>query len=470
MLEERLSLQNLSSQGHSAQTCRTKPTAKVAAFSQGVMTLPDSHRFLFLQGPPGPFFCQLGRALAARGVQVCRINLNGGDAHDWPADTGALRAGQDRADGPGRAFAYRGCPSRWPLFVEGFLRDHAITDLVRFGDCRPLHMAAHQMARLAGVRVHVFEEGYIRPNWLTLERDGVNGHSRLTRDPQALLVAAQGLPLPPDLPPIEASLGRRVRDTVAYFNAMWWGRLRFPFYRSHRPGSVAVEGIGWIVKYMLRRRTAARAEAALAALDGRYNFAGLASKGGYFLFPLQLSSDFQIRIHSPFSSMRQAADYVLASFAAHAPGDVALVIKDHPLDASLPGWRRYVDRQAARLGLAGRLIHLAGGDLQELAAKALGVVVVNSTSATFALASGVPVMALGTAIYALPGLTHQGPLAGFWPAPQVPDAELWDAFTRVLHRHCLIRGGLASEEAMRILIGNAVGRLLGYGGLGLASS
>jgi capsular polysaccharide export protein len=44
----------------------------------------SERRFLFLQGPPGPFFRLLGAALATRGHGVLRVNLNGGDAHDWP--------------------------------------------------------------------------------------------------------------------------------------------------------------------------------------------------------------------------------------------------------------------------------------------------------------------------------------------------------------------------------------------------
>ena len=392
--------------------------------------------FLFLQGPPGAFFRQLGQEIEARGARVLRINLNGGDQADW--------------DGP--ATCYRGSSARWTLFIERFLRDEAVTDLVLFGDCRPMHMTAHQMARLRGIRVHVFEEGYIRPNWLTLERDGVNGHSRLPRTPEAILAAANGIAAPPAKAPIVATLGRRVRDTTRYFRHSFLGKisLRYPFYNSHRPGSITLEGIGWAVKLLTRRLSAERAEATLRTIAGQ----------SYFLFPLQLSSDYQIRAHSPFSSMRQAVDYVLASFAAHAPPEVKLVIKAHPLDSRLLGWEPCIRRCAARLGLGDRLIAINGGDLKTLADASRGLVVVNSTSATFALESGVPVMALGSAVYAMPGITHQGPLDSFWTAPQPPDPALYDAFCRVLHKHCLVRGGLASESAIRILVANAAERLL----------
>lgn len=400
--------------------------------------------FLFLQGPPGPFFRELGLALTRRGARVLRINLNGGDDHDWPAkDVTTL--------GLAPPVSYRGRTAHWPAFIDHFLRAEAITDLVLFGDCRPMHLAAHRLARLAGVRVHVFEEGYIRPNWLTLERNGVNGHSSLPRDSQAILATARDLPPPADhLPPIGAMLGRRVRDTWGYFRHMVWGAPRYPFYRSHRPGSIVVEGFGWCWHQIDKPRTSRRTEAALERIP----------RQPYFLFPLQLSSDYQIRVHSPFTSMPQAADYVLESFARHAPADTTLVIKTHPLDFSFFDWNGYARRAERRFGLSGRLIPVAGGDLKTLADGSLGLVTVNSTSATFALESGIPVMSLGTAVYAVDGLTHHGTLDSFWAAPQKPDPALWDAFRRVLHDRCLVRGGLASESAMRILIEGSIQRLL----------
>lgn len=409
---------------------------------------PSQRRFLFLQGPPGPFFLQLARALAAQGAQVQRILLNGGDEYDWPADT--CLSGH-------KPTCFRAPATRWPLFVDKFLRENAITDLVLFGDCRPLHLVAHQMARISGVAVHVFEEGYIRPNWLTLERDGVNGHSSLPRGRDAVLAAAQGLAMPAPQPAIGASLGRRTRDTWGYFRHMVWGCWRYPFYKSHRPGSIIMEGFGWVYAQAMKARRAAQTAATLAKIDTL-----TAAGQRYFLFPLQLSSDYQIRVHSPFASMKQAADYVLASFAADAPADALLVIKEHPLDfASWGRWRAYVADRARRLGLEGRLLHLAGGDLNNLALGAQGMVVVNSTSATFALAGGIPVKALGTAVYAMEGITDTAPLARFWQNPTPPDPALWDAFARVLHNTCLIRGGLASQSATTILIEGAVSRLLG---------
>jgi capsular polysaccharide export protein len=388
---------------------------------------------LFLQGPPGPFFWLLGERLRGLGCGIRRINLNGGDRADWPGEAHDYRAGR----------------RRWALFIDRYMRDHRITDLVLFGDCRPMHMAAHQMAQLRQIAVHVFEEGYIRPDWVTLEQNGVNGRSSLSRDPRWYLEQARQLPPIPERPPITASFKRRARDSYWYYHRIITGRWRFPFYRSHRSGSILMEGFGWMYKFARERQDARRTGEGLHRLEGR----------PFFLFPLQLTNDYQIREHSPFQSMGEAADYVLYSFARRAPAHMMLAIKEHPLDSSFFNWRRFIKQRAKALGLADRVVHLAGGDLTALSARSQGMVTVNSTSATLALQAGVPVLALGKAIYNLPGLTHQGRIDEYWARPHKPEPGLYDAFRRVLYDRCLIYGGFASESAIATLVESTIERL-----------
>ena len=42
-----------------------------------------------------------------------------------------------------------------------------------------MHAEAIKLAKGLGSRVHVFEEGYLRPCWVNYERGGANGNSRL---------------------------------------------------------------------------------------------------------------------------------------------------------------------------------------------------------------------------------------------------------------------------------------------------
>lgn len=393
----------------------------------------EDRAFLFLQGPPGPLFCQLGKALAEEGLPVHRINLSGGDARDWPTE----------------ATEFRGRFSDWPVFLDAYLREHGITDLILFGDCRPYHVSAHGIAALRGVRIHVMEEGYLRPDWMTLELDGVNARSTLSRKKDWFIAEAGKLPPEPTLPPITASFGRRARDSYWYYHRVVTGRLRFPHYRSHRPGSIIMEGLGWLWKFLWEDSRRRSAEEVLKALEGRPKF----------LLPLQLSGDYQIRTHSSFPDMQSAAAYTIASFAANAPCDVHLLLKAHPLDCSFFSWSAFVRRHARRYGLEQRLHFIDGGDLDELVRDARGLVCVNSTSATLALANCTPVCTIGEAIYDMPGLTHQRHLDQFWSDPTPPEPGVYSAFRRVLVDRCLVRGGLASESAVTELIDSILKRL-----------
>jgi len=395
--------------------------------------MKEQRAFVFLQGPPGPLFRRLGLAIEAAGIPVYRINLSGGDRYDWPEG----------------AIDFRGRYSEWPVFFDKFLREHRITDLVLFGDCRPYHVSAHGMAAVRGVRTHVLEEGYLRPHWMTFELEGVNARSTLSRDKAWFRQEAMRLPAEPKLPRITASFRRRARDSYYHYHHVLNGRFRYPHYRSHRSGSILMEGFGWIWKFL---RSSAREKAAARTLES------LARKP-HFLLPLQLSGDYQIRAHSPFPDMQSAASYVIESFAAHARPDVHLLLKAHPLDCSFYDWGKFVRGYARRLGLEGRLHFVDGGELEDLVKVADGLVCVNSTSATLALAAGTPVCTIGEAIYDMPGLTHQEHLDRFWTAPTPPEPGLYPAFRRVLVDRCLVRGGLASESAVTTLIESLLERL-----------
>jgi capsular polysaccharide export protein len=376
---------------------------------------------------------QLAIAMRETGMKVERINICGGDRYDWP---------EPATDFVGR---FRD----WPVFFDNFLREHQITDILLFGDCRPYHMSARRIAALRGIRTFVLEEGYLRPHWMTLELDGVNGYSKLARNKEWLIEQASALPPEPFLPPVTASFRRRVRDTARHYIAVHAGRLTFPHYRTHRPGSALMEAVGWGWKYLVRGLRARQVEAVLKGLAGE----------PFFLFPLQLSGDYQIRRHSPFPDMRAATDYVIESFSRHAPEQAHLLIKAHPFDTEWFSWRRYVGRTARRLGVKRRVHVIDGGDLEQLAAGTNGMVCVNSTSATLALAAGRPVCVLGDAIYNVPGLTFGRHLDEFWSDPTPPEPGLYGAFRRVLVDRCLVRGGIASESAVKTLIESMVVRL-----------
>jgi capsular polysaccharide export protein len=401
--------------------------------------MSEDRTFLFLQGPPGPLFRQLGQAMAERGAKIHRINICGGDYRDWPEG----------------AVDFRGRFSEWPAFFDRYLCRHKVTDILLFGDCRPYHVSACGIAEIRGVRTHVLEEGYLRPDWMTLELEGVNARSTLPRDKHWFLREAQRLPPEPQLARVTASFRRRARDSYWYYHNVFMGQLRFPHYRTHRASPLLLEGIGWLWKFGTKKRRWRKASAVLRALADK----------PIFVLPLQLSNDFQIRTHSLFADMQSAAAYAIESFAMNAPPEVHLVLKSHPLDPTFFSWSRFVQRIGRRLGMTDRLHFVDGGDLNDILACARGLVCVNSTSATLALARGIPVCTIGEAIYDMQGLTHQWHVDSFWLNPTPPEPGVYEAFRRVLVDRCLVRGGLASESAVELLTESILHRLrIGSGG------
>ncbi|HZK92360.1 MAG TPA: capsular biosynthesis protein [Stellaceae bacterium] len=385
--------------------------------------------FLFLQGPQSYFFEHAGRALRARGHRVHRVNLNLGDQLFWRLP----------------ATEYRGRFEQWPGFIAGLLEERRVTDLVLLGDRRPYHIAAAGAARERGIAVVVADLGYVRPDWLTLEADGMTTCSRFPRDPAAIRALAENFPEPDLTRRFHTPFWRLAVADVSYHGAAVLGRPLYPHYRRHGLHHPFAEYAAWVWNAPRRLATRRATEAAKARLA--------AAPGDYFLYPLQLASDFQLRAHSPFADARDALRTVLRSFAK-SPGKTRLIIVGHPLDEGLIDWRRLV-RDAGD----DRLIFLAGGVPDALLAGAAGMVTVNSTLGLAALGRGVPVKTLGSAIYEVPGLTHRGDLDRFWRAPRPPDPALADAFLRALVGATQVKGGWHTRDAREAALPVFVERL-----------
>lgn len=393
-----------------------------------------TRRFLFLQGPISPFFAELAKRLAARGHAVHRINLNLGDRLFWRGAPGGVD--------------WRGRPEEWPGFLAAFLDRHGITDLVLLGEQRAYHRAAIAAAKARGIAVTVTDFGYLRPDWITLERDGMGGDSRFPREPAAIRALAAGLP-PADLSRrFEDSFPRQAAMDVAYHLAalLPWP---FPHYRSHQLHHPLRTYAG-IARRLLRRR-AERAEGAraMAAAAGR----------PFWLFAMQMETDFSIRAYSRYPDMDTPLAETVASFARHAPAEGHLIVKVHPLDPCVKDWRRILGRIARAEGAAER-VHLAhDGKGDEMMRGARGMLTVNSTMGLRALVLGVPAKALGQAVWDVPGLAHQGPLDRFWDEAAPPDPALRADFLAALQAFTQVRGVFYGRQGMAAAVAETVERL-----------
>ena len=389
--------------------------------------------FLLLQGVASPFFPQLGDRLKAHGHHVCKINFNVGDVASW---------------GGRKSSSFRGRPQELKDFLDGIYRAHAITDQILFGDRRPVHRPAIDHADALGIRTHVFEEGYFRPHWVTLEREGVNGHSLLPRDPEWFWSVGANLGTAETVVPFSSRFSTRAAYDVAYHLAGLLNPLFFPHYRTHAGVTAPVEYLGYIKRFSLLHWWEPR--------DARLIEGMVASKALYYVLPLQLNSDAQIRDHSRFESMAEVIEYVISSFARQAPSLSRLVIKNHPLDMGLVPYEKTIARLARDFDVAGRVDYLESGNLELLVTHARGLVTVNSTVGGVSLGLDCPTTSLSDPIYNLPGLTFQGALDDFWEHGQPPDGELFRRFRNAVIHTTQVNGGFYCRNGIELAVRNSV--------------
>ena len=322
-----------------------------------------------------------------------------------------------------------------------------MTDLSVFGDCHPYAAGAIDEARRRGVAVRVLEEGYFRPHWITLEREGVNGCSRLPRDPQAYRWAAAQQTAATAAPgPAHAALTLRIS---LYFVGVY---LAQPFFRGFRQPyaySPLRQALAHARKYAADRWSELVHRRKRAPTPARY-----------FLVLLQRPGDSQIVRHSPFRTVADMIELVMASFARWAPADARLVFKTHPLDHGIERHDLQIGRLSAALGVAGRVSLVDESRLDGVLSPAVGVVTGNSTGGLAALELGKPTIALGQAIYNLPGLAHQAGLDRFWSAPEPPDPSLFEAFKRTVIALTQVNGAFASRAGARLAAEGVAERLL----------
>lgn len=402
--------------------------------------LPPRHglrRFLFLQGPISPFFARVATGLVARGHAVHRINLSLGDRLFWRGVKGAAPA-----------VDYRGRPEDWATFIGAFLDRHGITDLVLLGEQRAYHRIAIGAARIRGASVTVTDFGYFRPDWITLERDGMGGDSRFPRDPELIRQLAACLPRADLTERYRDSFWRQARWDVTYHlaNLLPWPFRHYVTHQLHHPLTTY-----WGIFRRLLRRQAEFAEGsqALARIGDR----------PFWLFAMQMETDFSVRAYSRYRDLDTPIAEVLASFKAAAPPEAHLLVKVHPLDPCVKRWHERVGALAATAGLAGR-VHVAHhGVLDDMLRRARGLITINSTVGLRALALGRPVKAMGLAVWDVPGLAHQGPLDDFWAEAAPPEPALCEDFLAALQATTQLRGVFYGTEGLAAAVAAAIDQL-----------
>ena len=379
---------------------------------------------LFLQGPLGPFFRELAGSFSRAGYCTHKINFNGGDRFFSGAD---------------QVVDYTGTPEEWPQYLQEYLLEHAIEAVFLLGDCRYYHRVAKPVCEHLKVAFMVFEEGYLRPDTITLESGGVNAFSNLDVSVETLLATPEcSVKAPVSMGP---TMKQRALYASLYYWAAFFARNHFSHYQHHRAFDPIHEGFCWlrgVARKQLVRRNDQKVHKLLTSQYSKR----------FVLAPLQVHDDSQKVFHSDYACVESFIGEVMRSFSANAGKDQVLCFKHHPMDRGYTHYGQFIERLTWRHNLQGRVFYCHDNSLPELYHHAASVVTVNSTVGLSALLHHLPVKAMGRVLYDIPGLTHQGPLDEFWQNPQPVDQDLFRRFHSRLFKHTQVNGSFFRDLSL----------------------
>lgn len=418
-----------STSGSTDKTARSDGANRTLLFGD----LPNYKHVLLLQGPIGPFFKNLACYWRNRGAAVTKVNFNSGDDLFFPAINDSI-------------IQYKARMDFWPQYLSGLLSDKNIRAVFLFGDCREIHKPVRALCELLGIDLWVLEEGYIRPHLFTLEKGGVNHHSKFTNlNLDTLCGARESQDEAPIRQRFDQSYWYMVRWGTLYWLANMFNGAHYPDYTHHRVLDFSM-GIKWlknIYRYWLFRFS----EKFLR--DRLLNQPMDNSKSRLFLLPLQVHDDSQIVVHSDFSAIEQVIETVVSSFAGHLKEGRKkdlLVIKHHPMDRGHTNFSQFIKNLSRIYRIEKQIIYIHDISVPDLLKKVSGCITVNSTIGLQALYRGVPTINLGKSFYNKLGITYQGSLEEFWDNLDRVDMKNIKSFRNYLLHHTQVNGSLYHPE------------------------
>lgn len=359
---------------------------------------------LFLQGPMGPFFNQLSNYFKKQGHEVWKINFNGGDQVFSSA---------------AHNIEYKESIESWTYFLRDVLVENNIQLIFGYGDCRIYHQIAKKIAEYLKIPIYFFEEGYFRPNFITLEKSGVNNNSTLPRSPQFY----RYLKLNPIKKQINigSDFSRRIIYSIIYYLATALLTKKYKHYRHHRSISPIYEGLSWLRSGLLKYPY---------KIKSLLKYKLITKKFGkkFYLFPLQIKDDAQIKFHYPKGSIKKSLETVIRSFSQRAPGSTALIIKHHPMDRGHTNYNKTIKELSKKFGVTDRVFYVDDLPNPVLLRNSQGLVTINSTMGLSGILHRRKVITLGKCFYNIEGLTFQGKLDAFWTTKFRPNAALFESF------------------------------------------
>lgn len=360
---------------------------------------------LLLMGPIGTYFARVAKHLETRGVEVYKVCFPLRE-YGFPKRMRVSFSGKTDTE--------------FEPFLRDLVKEKGIRHIMMYGDFLIPHRIAINIASQASANIEtwVFELGYLRPNYVTLEQNRVNFRSNLNR-PSCFY---ESLPDPEVLPQARLEIGPRWRKVFKATTFISHALTNYTICEGEhklqpRPSYVYYQVRGFFRKYIY-------------SCTERAIRKKLYSDKPFFLVVLQVATDSQLQLGSPYADIAQFIVHVIDSFLRNAPVGTELIFKHHPRDRGYTNFTRLIKERGEALGGVDRISYFHDAPLGKVfqSGGCRGCVLINSSVGFQSLFHGVPLKCLGQAPYNIDGLADQQSLDNFWRSPKACNRELFRKF------------------------------------------
>ena len=374
---------------------------------------------LFLIGPIGTFFARLSNYLEENNVRTYKIS--------FPLYEYGFRKS--------RLIRFHQDIYLFKNYLKKILIDKEIKHIFMYGNVLIPHRQALTLVeelKKEGIHVntHIFELGYLRPNFVTLEDKGVNYNSSFLKSREFYLKQDpyKFFPIPKKYARFRI---RKIWKPISFINHSFKNYKIVNREHKLQPNPIYIwyQIKGFFLKYYFRLNE--------YKLKKKCFF-----ENKFFLVVLQVSTDSQITEGSDIKDNKKFIYKVIKDFAKAKPNNTNLVFKHHPRDRGYTNYLNQIEKFSKEFGFYKQVFYIHDYFLSKLFQNpnCQGTVLVNSTVGYQSLYHSVPLKSLGSAPFNIKGLSDQRNLVAFFRNPLPVDKLLFKKFYKYILENSQING------------------------------
>ena len=373
---------------------------------------------LFLVGPIGTFFSRLSNYLEKNNIRTYKISFPLYE-YGFPKS---------------RLIKYDKDISLFKKFLKKILIDKEIKHIFMYGNVliphrQTLSLVEELKKEDLNVNTYIFELGYLRPNYVTVENEGINYSSGFIKSKEFYLKqdSYQGFPIAKKHARFRI---RKIWKAISFINHCF---ITYKIAQSEhklqpKPIYIWYKIKGFFLKFFFRLTE--------YRLKKKCFF-----ERNFFLGVLQVSTDSQLKEGSDIKDNNKFIYKVIKDFAK-ANVDCNLVFKHHPRDRGYTNYFNTIEKLSKEFGVYEKVFYIHDDFLSKLFQNpnCKGTVLINSTVGYQSLFHSIPVKSLGITPYNIEGLTDQRNLVSFFKNPFPVDKLLFNKFYKYILENSQING------------------------------